>query len=94
MFGGKRASAANIQRKKKSGTGEVCTMVGSGGPFGPNGPKTAAQTTSARMMMPGKDEVLAKSIGDEGDSVLLCFFVIFLEIGFAFHQATRAPAIR
>ena len=68
-------------------------MVGSGGPLGPNGPKNfAAENNQREEDDAGKDEVLAKSIGDEGDSVvLLCFFVIFLDIGFAFHEATRHP---
>ena len=54
IYAGSSANAEKNQRKKKSGRGTVWMIVGSGWPFGPMGPKTAAHATQARMMSPAK----------------------------------------
>src|SRR5271168_2828052 len=45
VHGGNSANSENSHRKKKSGRGTVWMIVGSGWPFGPIGPSTAATTS-------------------------------------------------
>src|SRR5262245_55419786 len=66
ISGGRSANAAKIHRKKKSGRGTVSTTVGSGAPLGPNGPKTAAHTTTAKITIPENTKSLRNASGIKG----------------------------
>ncbi len=63
---GKSARAAYSQRKKMSGLGTVSIIVGSGRSAGPNGPNTAAHTSTARMIKPANTKSRSNASGMNG----------------------------
>ena len=66
MCGGISASAAKIQRKKKSGLGTVSIIVGSGAPVGPNGPNQTEHPITASVMSPAKTTSFWNATGTNG----------------------------
>src|ERR1700693_1444345 len=74
VHGGNSANNENSQRKKKSGRGTVCMIVGSGWPFGPMGPATAATTTKLRIISPAKTRSFCAAYGMNGSPSLCTNF--------------------
>ena len=80
--GGISASAAKIQRKKKSGLGTVSIIVGSGAPVGPKGPNQAEHADHGQRDESGEDHVLLERHGHERQTVLVNQLLILLQVGF------------
>src|SRR4029453_14686804 len=66
VYGGRSENTENRGREEKSGRGLVSISVGSGGPFGPAGPNTAAQNRSAINRQPAKTRSLPIALGTHG----------------------------